>query len=290
MADETQNGAGDEAGDSAQDGAEEISTDTPDPGPPYLIADVFSGDHSGLVGGAPDWPALAAATGLYGGIIKAWEGKSFSDTGWFAQNWPAVREAGGDRYGKSWFRGAYLFLIFGRTGSEQGDAYLKAIDDAGGWGAGDIHPIIDVELGHDAVPATATKPARAAHPNQNASKQQVIDCATACAERIREVTGKKVILYGRRAMHHLGIKDRMGCDMVWNPSYTPDMHLGGLEAWDPSDIVMWQYRGDARSLAKGLPQSIPGFGECDTSVVLKDGDAAKATLQYLKDSLLEPQD
>ena len=276
--------------DGADDGADDSSDATADPGPPYLIADVYSGDHSGLIGGQPNWSALAAAPSVYGAIIKAWEGKEFDDHGWFAKHWPAVRDAGSDRYGTSWFRGAYLFLIFSRGGSDQADAYLKAVDAAGGWDSGDIYPIIDVELGHDATAATPTKPARSAHPNQSASKQQVIDCATACADRIREKTGRNVVLYGRRAMHHLGINDRMGCDMVWNPSYTPEMHMGGLEAWNSQNVVMWQYRGDTPSAAKGLPQSIPGFGQGDISVVIKDGDWRAANRQFLRDTLREPSD
>ncbi|HEY3735620.1 MAG TPA: GH25 family lysozyme, partial [Streptosporangiaceae bacterium] len=139
-------------------------------------------------GAHPPWGTLVSTVGFCGVILKAWDGPQYNDGGWFAANWPAVREAGAARYGVSWFRGAYLFLRFAASGSAQADAYLKAIDQAGGWDSGDIIPIIDVELGDTKNPANL---------NGKATAQQVIDCTTQCANRIRAVTGKRIMLYGR---------------------------------------------------------------------------------------------
>jgi len=243
-----------------------------DPGQPYLFVDLYSGDDGRLAGGKPDWATLAGTPSYVGAIIKAYDGVSFNDGGWFARHWPAIRDAGGDNYGKRWFRGAYHFLEFMRDGAAQADAYLAAVDAAGGWDAGDILPIIDVEQGG------------ATHPNRSASKQQVIDCATACADRIRAVTGRRVILYGRGAMRDLGITDKMGCDLVWNPAYTAQMVIHGLEAFTLEDIVLWQYCGDGTAAIQSLPSTVPKFGPCDLSVFVKG--AQTPTLQMVRDNLL----
>src|SRR5690606_20177213 len=163
-----------------------------------------------------------------------------------------------------WFRGAYHFLKFNKNGAAQADYFLDTIGAAGGWDAGDIIPVIDVELGNDG----SENPARR-NSNQDASAQQIIDCTTACAERIRSRTGSNVMLYGRGAMRDKGIQSsRMGCDIVWNPSYTASMVLNGLQAWDLSDIALWQYCGDgvAGIDEAKLPRQIPGFGAVDISV------------------------
>jgi GH25 family lysozyme M1 (1,4-beta-N-acetylmuramidase) len=255
-----------------------------DPGQPYLFVDLFSGDDGRLVGKHPDWQVLANTKSYFGAILKAWDGTRFNDGGWFQRHWPAVRAAGGDRYGDNWFRGAYLFLEFSQSGAGQADAYLQAVDSAGGWDRGDILPIIDAEQGGEGRPALEGKPAVPAHPNRSATKQKVIDCVTACANRIRERTGRRIMLYGRGAMRDLGINDRMGCDLVWNPAYTPTMVRHGLEAWNLEDIVLWQYCGDGTAAVANLPRSVPGFGTCDLSVFVKG--ARPPTLQLLRDNLL----
>src|ERR1700746_1687741 len=134
-----------------------------DPGQPYLLVDLYSGDDGRLEGQQPNWQALVESPPYVGAILKAWDGTQFHDNGWFQRHWPAVRASGGDRYGDNWFRGAYLFLEFSEDGGEQADAYLQAVSNAGDWGPGDILAILDVEQGGEA------------HPNRKASKQQVID-------------------------------------------------------------------------------------------------------------------
>lgn len=262
---------GDGGSSDASGGAADAAAPT-DPGQPYLFVDLYSGDDGRLVGRQPDWKTLAGTKNYCGAILKAWDGIHFNDGGWFKRHWPAVRDAGGANYGQSWFRGAYLFLEFQQSGADQADAYLAAVDAAGGWGGGDILPIIDVEQGG------------AGHRNRSASKQQVIDCVTACAARVREQTGRRVILYGRGAMRDLGIADKMGCDLVWNPAYTAAMVVHGLEAFALEDIVLWQYCGDGQAAIKTLPNSVAGFGPCDLSVFVKG--AQTPTLQMVRDNLL----
>lgn len=239
-----------------------------DPQPPFLFVDVYSGD----LRGKPNWSVLPQTPGVFGAILKAYEGTSFNDGGWFQRNWLVVRDVAGDRYGSTWFRGAYLFLKFMKDGAQQADAYLSAVEQAGGWGDGDILPIIDVELGGES------------NSNRQASARQVIDCTTACAERLREQTGRNVILYGRGAMRDLGINDRMGCSAVWNPSYTAHMVRNGLGAWSLDDIVLWQYCGDGTAAVSTLPHEVSGFGKVDISVYVQG--AEKPTLRRMRERLL----
>ncbi len=237
-------------------------------GPPFLVADQYpldSGPH-------PPWTNLVDAPNFVGAIIKAWEGLHYNDGGWFTNNWSAVRDAGGDRYGDSWFRGAYLFLRFAADGEAQADAYLRAVDHAGGWDQGDIIPVVDVELGSEK------------NPNFTASAQQIVDCTSACADRIRSETGRRVMLYGRGAMRERSITDHMKCDVVWNPSYTAHMVTNGLQAWDLEDIVLWQYCGDNKGFVANMPTSLPGFAKLDISVYVKG--TQRPTLQMVRDSLL----
>ncbi len=175
----------------------------------------------------------------------------------------------------SWFRGAYLFLRFAADGAAQADAYLAAVDRAGGWDRGDIVPIIDVELGK------ATDPRNL---NAKASAQQIVACATGCAERIKSVTGNRVMLYGRGAMRDRGITSHMGCDLVWNPSYTAKMVTNGLQTWGLEDIALWQYCGDNSSALPNYPHSVPGFNKIDISVYIRG--AQKPTLEMMRTSLL----
>lgn len=238
------------------------------PNPPYLFVDLYSED----LGPRPPWSVLPTTPGICGVILKAYEGTRFNDNGWFRNNWQAVRDVGGDRYGKSWFRGAYLFLKFMQDGAMQADAFLAAVEAAGGWDEGDILPIIDVELGNEQ------------NSNRNASAQQVIDCTTACAERLRGQVGRGVMLYGRGAMRDLGINDRMGCDVVWNPSYTSSMVRHGLEAWGLDDIALWQYCGDGNATFDKLPHEVKNFGKVDLSVYIQG--AARPTLDVLRQRLL----
>ena len=225
-----------------------------------LLVDIYSGD----LGGKPNWAAVVDAPNFVGAIIKATESTAFN-TDWFQKNWPAVKDAGGDRYGTSWFRGAYHFLKFNKGGSAQADFYLKAIDDAGGWDVGDIIPIVDVELGNDG----STNPAKR-NSNHDASAQQIIDCTTEFADRVRECTGQQVMLYGNGAMRDKQINDRMGCDWLWIPRYTATLPREMYEraGWDLESVAMWQYCGDGDAVLQGYPNEVAGFGRCDISVIL----------------------
>jgi GH25 family lysozyme M1 (1,4-beta-N-acetylmuramidase) len=245
--------------------------------PPYLFVDLYPLD----VGPAPRWSVLAQTPHIAGAIIKATQGTTYPFTSWFTANWSRLRFFGGARYGEMWFRGAYHFLVFGRDGAAQADYYLHTIEKAGGWDSGDMIPIVDVELGGER------------NPNRNASSQQIIDCTSAWVERVKLNTGRRVMLYGRGAMRDLAISSKMGCDVVWNPSYTRRMATNGLVAlngapgpWKLDDIALWQYGGDGvgDNALHGLPLEINGFGAVDVSVYIDGGRAT--TLDSLRARLL----
>ncbi len=230
----------------------------------------------------PGWQALLNTSNFYGGILKASQGiKGYlNDRGWFQRNWPLVKSVAGDRYGSTWFRGAYVFLNLWQDGAAQADYYLEIINDAGGWDSGDMIPIVDVELGND---GSNGKPRNR---NQDVPRQQIIDCTSVCAERLKEVTGRSVMLYGRGAMRDKGINSKMGCDIVWNPCYTSTIVMHGLEAWTLDDVVLWQYCGDGQAALADqnkFPRSIPNFGNTDISVYVEGKN--KPSFDKLKERL-----
>jgi len=218
---------------------------------PVLLVDLYRGD----LGPSPPWPKVAAAPGYVGAILKATEGESYPQASWFVSNWPRVRAAGGARVGTSWFRGAYHFLIFARDGTRQADYFLDTVDAAGGWADGDLHPIVDVELGGDG------------HPNRQATKAQVIDVVSAWTARVKARTGRSVLLYGRNAMQELGIRKRMGASHLWNPSYTETMRSTAGIGWPANRVPLWQYT-DGVTNKTAYPTAVPGFGAVDASVFL----------------------
>jgi GH25 family lysozyme M1 (1,4-beta-N-acetylmuramidase) len=244
----------------------------------FLFVDLYSLD----LNGTPSWDVLASAPNFYGAILKATQGiKGWAnDKGWFKTNWSMLKSAAPDRYGSTWFRGAYLFLNLWQDGQEQADHYLNTIEDAGGFDTGDIIPIIDVELGQDGKDGKHKR-----NQNQDATAQQIIDCTTQCAERLKSATARNVMLYGRGAMRDKGINDKMGCDVVWNPCYTNRIVMHGLEAWTLDDVVLWQYCGGGTSALDEtkFPKSVPGFGVCDISVYIQGSE--KPSLDKLKERL-----
>ena len=246
------------------------------PGPPFLFVDIYAQD----LGAKPPW--AMAMDDCYGAIIKCTESTGgYQYTPWFIDNWKRLIVLAGERYGRTWFRGAYHFLTFAKSGAAQADYYLDTINKAGGWEHGDLHAIVDVELGGER------------NPNQRASAQQIIDCTSAFATRVKSVSGSKVILYGRGAMRDKEINSKMNCDLVWNPSYTERMVTNGLVTvdgkpgpWKLDEIVMWQFSGDGvgDSSVHHLPLSPDDFGKVDMSVYVEG--ANKPSLASMRSRLL----
>lgn len=218
-----------------------------------LIVDVYQGD------GPKDWQALAAAgPPWHGAILKATQGTYYRDTAWFSPNWRSVRAAGADRYGVDWFRGAYHYLDVREPGAAQADQFLAAVDYAGGWGTGDLWPMVDVER---------------AGQRETTTTQQVIDCTGAFVARVREVTGRDVMLYGGSYLAELGITSRMGCHRLAIARYTAHLpaHVYQRIGWAREALALWQYAGDGTAYLSGYPREAPGCGKVDISAVVLPG-------------------
>jgi len=236
----------------------------------HLIVDVYEGD----LHGKPDWPVLVRQPEFVGAIIKATEGTGYGPE-WFTRNWRALRDVAPDRYGDTWFRGAYHFLKFNIDGVEQADFYLSRINAAGGFDGGDIIPVVDVELGAEGGKTAAGRDVPR-NSNWDASAQQIIDCTSAWVQRVKDETGQQVMLYGNGAMRDKGITSRMGCDWIWVPRYTSTLPRAVYEraGWDLASLALWQYCGDGVAALPDYPRSIPGFGAPDISVVTLDSLAS----------------
>jgi GH25 family lysozyme M1 (1,4-beta-N-acetylmuramidase) len=230
------------------------------PASPILLPDLYMSDADGH----PDWASLSSDASFSGAIIKALEGISFpKGAPWFAHNWPALRAAGGDRYGQTWFRGCFHYLIMHDDGAAQAEAYLRTVAAAGGWGAGDLPAIVDVERG------------REGSSNHGASKQQVIDVTSAWAHKVRAELGGVILLYGRGAMRDLGITDRMGCDYLWAPQYNHVLEPTDDLGWPAERVKLWQYTDGSTNFTK-YPAAAPGIGATDLSVFRGSMDELRA--------------
>jgi GH25 family lysozyme M1 (1,4-beta-N-acetylmuramidase) len=216
-------------------------------GAPFFLYDTSAWNPN------PNLAVLAAQPHSIGVVLKATEGTSYAPD-WFVKHWPVARAAGGARYGFTWLRGAYHYLRFDIDGARQADFFLAHVERAGGWSYGDILPIVDVERGGN---------------NADNNAQSVIECTTAFAHRVTQLTGRDVILYGRGAMRDLGITSKMGCSRVITPNYGDSMETNGLQAWSLGDIAAWQFTDGVRSGPSKYPTRPSGFaGAVDTSVII----------------------
>lgn len=225
--------------------------------------DVFGDKVHGV---APRWAKLfeGMSAGYHGAIIKASDG-IWPHT-WFRNEWNKLKDAGnagnGKHYGIDWFRGAYHFMRFdtlGGTPEQQADCFCVNVERAGGWGDGDIYPVIDVERG-----GIGSR-------NYKAGASEVVEKVTRYTERVKARTGRPILLYGRGIMYDLGIKSHMGCAVNWNPSYTDHPRQHGLESWSRGEKLLWQYT-NGQVNKTSFPTECPGFGYTDGSVFLGTSD------------------
>lgn len=231
-----------------------------------LIVDAFYGD-----GIKPtDWKTLALAGMPWAGaIIQACHGTDVS--GWFVDSWDSVRTAGGPRYGIDWFRGAYAYFVVTdeRNAVEQADAFLSAVDAAGGWDDGDLWPMIDVER---------------ADQNPNVTKDQVVNCGNAWSDRILHAGGRRPGLYGGSFLRSLNITDHLGCQLLWFPRWTSTLPESSYNAigWSRDRLWGWQYCGDGTASLAGYPSVTP-IGKHDiTAIVIGDAGGASVPLEFTR--------
>lgn len=225
-----------------------------------LFVDVYTGDH------AADWNALSAAGAPWTGVIlKVSQGLRYNseDDGahrsWLSTNWARLAQT-------NLIRGAYHYLQIAEDGAAQADYYLHCIQRAGGFRAGDLWPIVDVETAN----------------NGNPSRQQIIDCTSSYAAQIKKQTGHLPILYGGSFLYDHDVTSQMGCGYLWIARYTATLS-GAIHdriGWPSDRLFAWQYRGDEYNAqlrnADGAtyPDQAPGIGKVDISVLTFPGGLA----------------
>jgi GH25 family lysozyme M1 (1,4-beta-N-acetylmuramidase) len=218
-----------------------------------LIVDVYRDD------GPKNWKALAASgPPWHGAILKATQGTYYDAAAWFDASWREVRDAGGERYGVDWFRGAYHYLDVRLDGAAQADHFLHAVERAGGWSGGDLLPMVDVERAGQREGITA---------------RQIVDCVTGFVERVRRAVGRETMLYGGSYLAELGITDRMGAKWLAIARYTPTLPTQVVTriGWDLESLALWQYCGDGTAGLAGYPSEAPGCGKVDISALVLPG-------------------
>lgn len=216
----------------------------------------------------PPWSAILATPEVRGVILKANDGVAYPAryAQWFIDNFKVVCSLLGDARGATALVGGYHYAQLGQSPEAQAERYVRALGYAG-WDERDVMPVVDVEApeGSD---------------NARASATQVVDCVSAMVTRIKQLTGRRVMLYGRGVMRDLGIRSKMNCDAVWNPSATQQIELNGLTRvqghpgpWSIEDVALWQYDADGAVDVRvtKLPTVVAGRARLDLSVFV-DGD------------------
>jgi hypothetical protein len=249
-----------------------------DPGGPYLFIDLYPFDfddpRTTKVLEDPPWENLIKYDQIRGVWLKASDGTAYGWTSWFVKNFQRLVQLIGDRRGKDFLLGSYHYLQFLQSGVAQADFYVKTLFNAG-YSAIDLIPCMDIEFGNEKAS------------NRKASNQQIIDCASTFALRVKQLTGRRVMLYGRGLMRDRSISSKMMADCVANPAYTERMVTNGLVGtlpdgtkapWELDDLVLWQYCGDGTgdNDVHKLPLSVGGHG-IDLSVAIEG--ARRPTLQ-----------
>lgn len=228
-----------------------------------LICDIYADDCDGQ----PDIAALiAAGPPWYGLILKATEGVTYPTTpasrAWLKNNWPLTRSLAGARYGDTWFRGAYAYWRADADPTDQATFFLQLVEEAGGWGSGDLWPMIDVEQAG----------------NEGVTAQQVVDGVLEMAGKLQSELGRTPMLYGGSLMYDLGITSHMGCGTLLFPRYTATLPAYtyeriGWQLTNPGKMPTlwgWQMAGDGTCYVAGYPKTTP-LGKVDYSAIIVNG-------------------
>lgn len=239
-----------------------------------LIVDCYEGDLEGK----PDWAKLiAAGPPWHGAIVKASEGLEYHST-WFREQWPKLRELAGDRYGVDWFRGAYHYARVAEDPIKQAHVFLGQVEQAGGWGDGDLWPMVDVESSNNPL---------------HMGKSQLETWISTYAAEILAATGRKPTLYGNIYLWQCGVTSTCGCETLIVARYTPTLppityqRIGWSWSADPDvtppTLLGWQYCGDGAAFAPGYPTRSP-IGDIDvTALVVANG--GRAALDWVRREL-----
>lgn len=270
----------------------------------FLLVDLYPGDLKGK----PNWVELELNSRIgncevVGAILKATEGISYKYTDWFVQNGRYLRNMWSERLGRERFMGAYHFLQLRRDGRAQAEYFVRTMEKIDMPKVGlDIHPALDFEQGGQVgfFPTDTPKDKGGRyelHRLPDAVKRDLVkramEVVTSCADRIKELTGVRPMLYGRGLQRDLGMtlargytreQLRMGCVTSWNPAYTKEIVSMEPYGWPIEDVALWQYGGDGVAAHPKLPKGVPNFGLVDMNVHI-DGPR-KTTLDSFRKALV----
>ncbi len=257
----------------------------PDRGGTFIVPDIYPAD----LGQNPPFHALPGlhvmGSEVIGCYVKCSEGVGWGQTNeeWFERAWKSLRDVGGERYGKDWFRGCYHFLRFDQDGARQADYLCDLVDRAGGWGPGDLCPWVDVEEGGQGKWAGGERLEDIRDPaKRRRLALEVRKCVTDFVSRFKQRTGLRIMVYGRGIFRDLGMSDcRFGADGICNPAYTATMPRMDAFGWPIEDIQFWQACGDGEVHVPGFPSSIPGWGRTDYSIYI-NGSAPTTLTDFRK--------
>lgn len=232
----------------------------------FLLADIYAGD------GNVEVEKTAADPLFIGYGLKVNQGDWYDGGSWFQAMWPRVKTAGGDRYGKTWFRIGYSYVDYSVTPEKQADYALSTIDRAGGFSYGDLGLALDAERGGQRV---------------QLSKALVEDTNSKIAEIFHAATGLPSILYGGELIRSLGITSKMGCPYLWCAEYAAhlDPAIYTNMGYALSEVIWWQYCGKqdnshVEDLLKGYPATTPaGLADINATIIAGGGDAGVAFLR-----------
>ena len=259
-----------------------------------LVVDTYPDDSFG--NGEGGWSGaiqrlVLAGRPWCGLILKATEGTYYPKNNlhardWFLDNWIRARIYAGVRYGKDWFRGAMHYVRVGEDGIAQADNLLSLVDEAGGWGDGDLWPMLDLESAENPPDATA---------------QQIIDTVVPMAQKIRAATGMTPMLYGNVYPAERGVRDYLGCGTLTVPRYTPTLpaeiyqRIGWLLARPPQmpTVWGWQYSGDPEGgKLAGYPTKCPmsATENADITAIIVDDDFDQALAWTAANRTAQPAD
>lgn len=247
-----------------------------------LLVDLYSGDGYGgddinkLVLAGPPWHGLwlKASEGTY---FPASDPKSRE---WFLDNWFRARVYAGVRYGKDWFRGAYHYLRTDQDGTLQAENFLSTVETAGGFGIGDLWPMMDVESSENPP---------------NASAAEIEDVGSAFTAKVKAETGRRIALYGNIYLWERGVTSHMGCDLLVVARYAADLPPAtyqriGWELKKPADfgsVLGWQLEGDGQEFVPGYPHQLPigKHGDYTAAII---GGGGQAALEWIAANINTP--
>ncbi len=266
----------------------------PDRSGTFIITDIYPLD----LGENPPFEVLPGMIveekEVVGCVVKASQGTKWAAQyeEWFKRSWQRILEVASDRYGVDFFRGCYHFLTLSLDGAAQADYFCDLVDAAGGWGAGDLMPWLDIEEGGQGSWAPQ-KLETITDPDLRAQlSDQITTCATAFIQRFKERTGGlRIAVYGRGVFRDLQMTNcTFGSDGSVNPAYTPKMPSMDAYGIPLDDIILWQLQGtgdENKAVLSGYPSVLPGWGAEDYSVYI-DGPRV-TTLKSLRDRCLAHQ-